>query len=82
MNKDVGRYLGSPLPPTAAYLVQNYEPSVTASGATIQRQGPSNEERDRSHDGEYHVVGADGTDLGWHLNFATAVLAAAPRGGQ
>ena len=81
MNKHVGRYPGSPLPPTPAYLTQNYEPSRTANGATIQRQAPDGE-RDRSHDGEYRVTAPDGRDLGWHLNFATAVLAAAPRGGQ
>jgi hypothetical protein len=75
MSINVGRYLGSPLAPTAAYLTQNYEPTRTASGVTIQRQAPEGE-RDRSHDGEYRVTAPDGRDLGWHLNFASAMAAA------
>lgn len=73
MNIHVGRYPGSPFPPTSAYLTQNYEPTRTASGATIQRQPPWGD--DAAHAGEYRVTSADGSDLGWQPNFASAMAA-------
>lgn len=66
------RVIGTGLPMEPAYLTADYGPTPY-KGGTIQRQAPLG--ADGAHAGEYRVTAPDGSDLGWAVNLASAMLA-------